>query len=188
MSSLSVTLYPARPTSPTLSHTLRLHPLPFQIRLNLPRQPAQFPLAPLHLQPLPHPPPRLLPPPHLHQTLPPSPPRLPVPGALALHARARVRRALGPHARRHVCLRAVRKQRARLLADQAGGFPAGAAERHFDAVGVELDCLVREGFLQRGVTLLAHFLDLGGAFGVRGEGGWGGGAGGEGEEGAVEGV
>lgn len=47
---------------------------------------------------------------------------------------------------------------------------------------------MREGFLQRGVALLAHFLDLGGAFGVRGEGGWGGGASGEGEEGAVEGM
>lgn len=42
------------------------------------------------------------------------------------------------------------------------------------------------GTAEGGVALVAHFLDLSGAFWVRGEG-WRGGLGGEGEEGAVEG-
>ena len=162
--------------------------------INLLRQRRQIPLIPLHLQPTPHPRPRLLPPAHLAKTPAPPPPRLPVPPPLELHARLRVRRALGPHPRHHVRLRAVREQDPCLVLHQGRGFPSGAAERHFDAVGVQLDGVLglgrgRGGLggAEGGVALVAHLLDLGGAFGV------GGGRGrrglvGEGEEGSVESV
>lgn len=107
---------------------------------------------------------------------------------LALHAALGVRPRFGPLLPRHARLRPVSKQRARLLLHQGARFPAGPAERHLQAVGVELRGLGRVVVVaaEGDVALVAHLLDLGGAFGVRGE--WRRGDGGrEGEKVAVEG-
>ena len=160
------------------------------MRHDVPHQALQLSVIPLKFQPLLHPVPRLLPPAHLHQTLTPPPPRLGVADPLHDDTRVRVGGPLRPLLHVHVRLRPVRQQHRHLVLDQRGGLPPRPAQRHVQAVAVQLDGLGRRRrrrFPEYGVALLAHLLDLGRPFGVQGQGrrrDLGGGV--EVEEGAVQ--
>lgn len=89
-----------------------------------------------------------------------------VPRLLELDAAVCVGEALGPVIDANMGLGAVGIQLLQLVAEQRGGLPAGARQRHLDGVGVEVDGFAVVLLTEGGVAGVAHFLDHGGAMRV----------------------
>lgn len=86
-----------------------------------------------------------------------------VPRLLELDAAVCVGEALGPVVDADMGLGAVRIQLLQLVAEQWGGLPAGARQRHLDGVGVEVDGFAVVLLAEGGVAGVAHFFDHGSA-------------------------
>lgn len=86
-----------------------------------------------------------------------------VPWLLELDTAVCIGEALGPVVDTNVGLGAVRIQLLQLVAEQRGGLPAGACQRHLDSMSVEVDGFAVVLLAKGGVAGVAHFLDHGGA-------------------------